>query len=173
MQTAIVLLTSELYQNPRYFMHDRCTDESSRIPFCVVSSSNLVKFPSLRTPFTADLERPTHIRTKVVIATALAGLVEPRAGRIDCSNVAEICRLGCGWCGAKTMMVRCGVFTTNWKRDASLEVEKKWWMPYGQAASDAFIACKAKLSTHFFHSFPIKSVSKLCFRRLMALFYQA
>ena len=61
------------------------------------------------------------------------------------------------------MMVGCGVFTANRKRDASLEAEKKRRMPYGQAASAACIACKGQFSTHFFHAFPIKTVSKLSF----------
>ena len=100
----------------------------------------MVQFSELRTPFTADLERPTNFRTKVVIATAIVDLIEPRARSIDRSNVTEIGRLGCGWCGAQTLIVGCGVFTANWKRDASLEIEKKRRMSYGQTACAAFIA---------------------------------
>ena len=100
----------------------------------------MVQFSKLRTPFTADLKRPANIRTKVVIATALVGLVEPRARSIDRSNVAEIGRLGCGWCGAQTLMVCCRVFTADWKRDTFLVIEKKRRVPYGQTACTAFIA---------------------------------
>jgi len=92
----------------------------------------------------------------MVIATAIIGLIEPRAWSIDRSNVAEICRLSCGWCGAQTMMVGCGVFATNLNRDASLKFEKKWRVSYGQAACAAFVTCKAHFSSHFSHSFPIK-----------------
>src|SRR5262245_40774952 len=137
MQTAIVLLTSSLRHS---LEHRRFTDESSGIPFSIVISLNLVQFSKLRTPFTADLERPANIRTKVVIATALVSLIEPRARSIDRCHVVEICRLGCGWCGAQTLMVGYGVFTANWKRDASLEIEKERRMSYGQTAGVAFIA---------------------------------
>src|SRR5262245_58861032 len=140
MQTAIKLLTSALRQIRHPFEHCRFTDQLRGIPSAVVSSPNLVQFSKLRTPFTADLERPANIRTKVVIATTLVGLIEPRARSIDRSNVAEICRLGCGRCGAQTMMVGFGVLTANWKRDASLEIEKKRRMSYGQTACAAFIA---------------------------------
>ena len=138
--TATVLLNSALHLIRHSFEHYCFTAESDEIRFSVVSSSNFVQFPKLRTPFTADLERPTNIRTKVVIATALVGLIEPRAWSIDRFSMAEICRLGCGWCGAQTLMVGYGVFTANWKRDASLEIEKERRMSYGQTAGVAFIA---------------------------------
>jgi hypothetical protein len=100
----------------------------------------LVKLPKLKTPFSADLERPTNVRAKVVIAAALAGQVEPRAGDVHGSRVAEISRLGLGWRRVQAMKVSLGVVTANGIQDAFPQIEKKRRPSYRQAAHAASIA---------------------------------
>src|SRR5690242_7374648 len=93
--------------------YGRLTIRRARLISHFAASFDLVKLPKLKTPFSADLERPTNVRTKVVIAAALAGQVEPRAGDVRGSSVAEIGRLGLGWRRVQAMKVSLGVVTAN------------------------------------------------------------
>ena len=94
----------------------------------------------LKTPFSADLEGPANVRAKVVIATAVIGQIEPRAGDIHGFTVCEIRRSGAlGRC-VKAMEVGFGVVTANWMQDVALVFEKKRRPTNRQAARAASIA---------------------------------
>jgi hypothetical protein len=113
-----------------------------------LGSTNLMKFPKLRTPLAADLEGSTNIRSEFVIATTLLGYIEPRARSIDRSAVLKVSRLGRDGRAFEATKVGCGVFTTNRQHRASIPLEKKWRMSYGQATRAAAIARLIGLGRH-------------------------
>src|SRR5262245_62227417 len=75
--------------------------------------TDLVQLPKRRTPLAADLECPANLRSKIIIAAAPIGSIEPSTWCIDSSNVLEISRSGRVWRGAQAIKVSCGVFTAD------------------------------------------------------------
>ena len=94
----------------------------------------------LKTPFSANVKRPTNVGTKVVIAATLIGQIKPRARSIHCFTLREIGNLGLAWRRVQATKVGLGVVATHRMQDAFLQIEKKWRVSYRETARAASIA---------------------------------